>query len=466
MNAPIPKITDVSSSRSAKVVLTQDQQTAADDFFRFLMSDASTFAISGSAGVGKTFLMGYLSKDIMRLYEDACRMLDIPSEYDTVVFTATTNKAAEVLEEALGIPVQTIHSFLSLKVKENYRTGKTTLEKTDRWHIRSRHIVFIDECSMIDKALYEVILNSFAHSKIVFVGDHAQMAPVNEDTSEVYQHLEDDNLAVLTQPVRNAGCPPLITLCAQLRDTVETGIFHPINEVPGVIDYLEDEDMPMRLRTHFITRDPSARVLCFTNSRVQAYNEFIREEVRGLPPQFTVGDIVVVAQPYQMGKVFLSVERELEIARIGDLEYDESYSGSIGEIIPFRRMDVKSSSGTGVYTDIKVPEDRDQLNRIIKHFQRVKQWTTYFELKQSYADFRDKAACTVYKSQGSTYDTVFVDLGNIGTSRDPQQVARMLFVAISRARFRVFLYGRLPGQYHNSGGPLWVTQSVNTASQS
>src|SRR5690606_30664104 len=133
-----------------KPTLTQGQKEAADAFFEFLMTEDKTFAISGSAGVGKTFLMGYLANDVMKKYEQACRLIEVKPEYSSVVFTATTNKAAEVLEQSLGKPVQTIHSYLGLKVKEDYRTGKTKLEKTSNYRIRSQMIVFIDECSMID----------------------------------------------------------------------------------------------------------------------------------------------------------------------------------------------------------------------------------------------------------------------------------------------------------------------------
>ena len=53
----------------------------------------------------------------------------------------------------------------------------------------------------------------------------------------------------------------------------------------------------------------------------------------------------------------------------------------------------------------------------------------------------------MHKSQGSTYDTVFIDLENIGSCRNPDQVARMLYVAVSRARNRIFLFGKLPTKY-------------------
>lgn len=437
-------------------VLTNDQTLAANAFLKFLFSDSKIFVISGSAGVGKTFLMGYLSNKIMRAYEDGCKIRDTPQIYQYVTFTATTNKAAEVLERTLGKPVSTIHSFLGLKVDGNYRTGKTDLVITGAHKIRSNLIVFIDECSMIDTDLLEYIMRSFTDSKIVFVGDHAQMAPINEKLSPIYDNLDPKNLVVLTQPVRNADTPALVDLCTQLRETVETGIFRPIKEVPGIIDYLTSWDMPAALMYEFQDLDTSCRVLAYTNSRVQSYNEYIREDVRHQPPDFQVNDIVVVAQAYVSGQTTLSVERELVIARIGHIPEEETYS-SYGSTVEYHRIDLASPTGSVVAFDVRLAVDRDLVKRITAAAAKKKDWGTYFALKNSYVDIRDKAACTIYKAQGSTYESVFVDLGNIGTSYDPEQVARLLFVAVSRARSRVYLYGELPGKYRDSKGKqLWV----------
>lgn len=435
------------------------QQKAADDFFSFLMSRAKTFGISGPPGVGKTFLMGYVSNLVMQLYQDACKLYGIPVEYDEVVFTATTNKAAEVLEKTLGRPVKTIQFYLGLKVKENWKTGKTTLEKTNRWKIHRRQIVFIDEASMIDTSLYNVIMESFEDSKIVFVGDHAQMAPVGESLSEVYVQMDPANLAILDEPVRNAGSPALMDLCNQLRETVETGVFYPIPSVPGTIDYLDDNETAAALLAHFSQPDPSARILCHTNARVKQFNEYVRKDVRMQPDHFEPGDIAVVAQPFARGKTFLSVERELTVSKVGPIQEDSSYDDLLDKPFQYRLIDFDG------YSDIPVPVDPDIFSGLTRYFAQKKNWAIYFELKGRYADLRDKAACTIYKSQGSTYDTVFVDIGNIGTAFDPEQVARMLFVAISRARSRVCLYGQLPGKYINSRGQsLWTTPPTTLAS--
>ncbi len=438
------------------IQLTKGQEDASSAFFTFLCTDAMSFAISGTAGTGKTFLMQYLAERTMKEYRTSCAMLDTKPEYDAVVFTATTNKAAEVLSNTLGTEAQTIHSFLGLTVREDRSTGRTALKRTNSWCPKSRLVVFIDECSMIDASLHAEIKESLRGCKLVYVGDHAQMAPVGERLSGIYEGLDEKTMFTLTEPVRNAGQPPLVALCAQLRETVETGIFKPIEGVDGAIYHLGDEDMQEGLDHMFQDLDPSCRILSFTNSRAQDYNQYVRETVRQRPPELQPGDVMVMVQAYARGTFRLSVESEVEVVTAGPVETCESFTHVPGgEAIDFRTIGIRKDPNGQVY-EVKVAEDQAQVVRVIKSFSRRKDWSSYFDLKAAFADMRNKASCTVYKAQGSTYDSVFVDLGNIGTSYDAEQVARMLFVAISRARSTVYLYGQLPPKYHDSKGkPLW-----------
>jgi len=74
-------------------------------------------------------------------------------------------------------------------------------------------------------------------------------------------------------------------------------------------------------------------------------------------------------------------------------------------------------------------------------------WGKYFNMKNSFADLRATHACTVYKAQGSTYNTVYINLTDIGKCHQPAVTARMLHVAVTRAANKVVLYGELPAKY-------------------
>lgn len=437
--------------------LTNDQQKGADAFFKFLFSPAKTFILSGGAGVGKTYLMAHLKNNMHKRYNDACALLGEPVKYTDVLFTATTNKAAEVLENTINEPVMTIHTCLHLTVEENFKTGKTSIKRTNKWAPITNSIIFIDEASMIDSTLYAEILRTCLKCKIIFVGDHAQMAPVKEQISPIYSGVDDKNFIFLSEPIRNANSPALMNLCTQLRATVETNVFNPIKEIPGHIEYLDSQQMQNKINATFISENADARILCYTNKRVQSYNEHIRQ-LRGKTTMLEPGDVMVVAQSYADRGITLSVEREVIVDSVQlqtfscrfniqetqepDLEY---YHARIKSFDP-------AQLGKHQYPTlyVKIAKDPLYLDSLLKRMARKKLWQEYYTLKNTFVDLRGKEACTIYKSQGSTYHTVFMDIGNIGTSYNAKQVARMLFVGASRATTKLYLFGKLPGKYNQT----------------
>ena len=171
---------------TASKPLNQGQQLAAEGFFAFLMNDnQKELNIAGGGGVGKTFLMGHMIDVIMPQYFDACQLLGIEPIYNEVVMTATTNKAADVLGKSTGRPVSTVHSFMNLTVKDDYTTGKSKVEKTREWRVYQNKILFVDEGSMVDYGLLSHIREGTIKCKVVYVGDHCQLAPVGEAISPI-----------------------------------------------------------------------------------------------------------------------------------------------------------------------------------------------------------------------------------------------------------------------------------------
>lgn len=423
--------------------LNQGQQAAADAFFEFLFSEDSEFIISGPAGVGKTYLMDYIIDNTMPRYEEMCQLLGEESKYYSVAMTATTNKAADVLSQSVKRPTQTVHSYFGLVVQNDFSTGKTKIRRRKDWEAKGNTIIFIDECSMIDTELWKELQAGTVNCKLVYVGDRHQLAPVQEDLSPVYKH--NSPMVELLEPVRNANQPALMAICQQLRDTVATGVFQPIQEVPGVIDILDDREMQAELATTFQKQTHEARVLAYTNKRVVEFNDHIRS-VRALPDRFTVGEYLVAASMIHTKKGQVPVETEIEVLlnRGPDqLLIDKDHGGVYLDV---DRIDLRTSLGD-VLREVPVMTDRKHFDELVRYYSRRKQWDRYFFLRDQVADLRPRDAATVHKSQGSTYDTVFIDLGNIGTCHQPDQVARMLYVAFSRARSRVFLYGDLAQKY-------------------
>lgn len=421
--------------------LNVGQQAAADGFFQFLFqSQQSELIISGPGGVGKTFLMGHLIDQILPQYFDTCKIMGIKPEYDEVVMTATTNKAAEVLGRSTGRITQTIHSFLHLTVKDDYSTGRSELKKTNEWVVHTKKIIFVDEASMIDSPLLRCLREGTHQCKIIFVGDHCQLAPVMEPISPIY----NQNLPFfeLTEPMRNNGQPALMGVCSQLRATVETGLFLPIQVVPGVIDYFDSSEMEKAIEDNFKNQNPDARILAYTNARVVDYNDHVRE-VRQLSSTYTEGEVLINNSAIRLSKEMLSVEEEVEILRINPTtDFVDLGEGTELEI---RLADLKSTYG--IYKNVRLPENKAHFAELLKYYSGRKQWSKYFNLKNYFPDLRPRDAATVHKAQGSTYDTVFIDMGNISTCRNADVAARMLYVGFTRPRSRIVMYGQLAEKF-------------------
>lgn len=421
--------------------LNQGQQAAADAFFAFLLNDEQReLIISGPGGVGKTFLMGYLIDKIIPQYFDTCALMGIKPLYNTVDMTATTNKAADVLGISTNQPTSTIQSFLNLKVKDDYGTGESKLIKTSNWCIHYNKIIFVDEASMIDRALLENIRAGTCNCKIIYVGDHCQLAPVKEPLSPIYK--QDIPFYELTEPMRNNGQPALMHLCDQMRDTVEGGNFYDIFTVTGVIDYMDASQMEAYIESTFKDSNHDQRILAYTNQRVTQYNDLVRQ-IRNITDPYVVGEIMVNNSAIQLKDSMLSVEEEVTILSVPS--QTEMVEVTASQSLEVYNIDVHTRF-CGDQT-IQVPVDRKYFNELLKYYSNQKNWNRYFFLKNHFPDLRPRDASTIHKSQGSTYDTVVIDLGNISTCHNANQVARMLYVAVSRARNRVILFGDLAEKY-------------------
>lgn len=187
MNAPItlssPSGATQLSGQDEFDLLNQDQQKAVSEIFRFLMSNEREFMVSGPAGTGKTHLMKYVMRHTLANYRRACELLGQPYIDFTIELTATTNKAAAVLSASTGYVANTVHSFLNLKVRDNYETGAAEVRPTPSWVVHERVLLFIDEASMVDAALHDYIRKGTDKTcKIIYLGGHCQsMGPGNRN---------------------------------------------------------------------------------------------------------------------------------------------------------------------------------------------------------------------------------------------------------------------------------------------
>lgn len=408
------------------LTLSAGQEAALLAFQQFLCDpEAKYFVLSGYAGTGKSTLVKTILANL-DTYLACARLLNdqVQEEY---ILTATTNKAAEALAQITGKEVKTIHSALRLTLNFDYEAGKNVLSDDSVQAIYNK-IVFIDEASYVSGQLMGYVDDNTMNCKIVYMGDKAQLTDVMTFDAPVFK--AGFNEAGLTEVVRQAAGNPIIEIATSLREWVNTGIAPKIRLDHNHVRHVDRATFDNEIVTEFSRRDwryASSKVLAWTNKTVIEYNKFVREHAKG-DPDFQVGDYATVNNYTKAGRISFKTDAMVHINDIGEPQYRDDVRGRFFTI-----------NGTPVF----VPFSLADWNARIKRAKAEKDYEKVKYLSESWADLRAVYAQTVNKSQGSTYDKVFIDLDDISRCRQTKVLARMLYVAVSRARHNVILTGDL-----------------------
>lgn len=410
------------------ITLTQDQEKAKDAFMKFYNSDEQFFIIEGYAGTGKTTLVKHLLEHL-NTYHKTLEMIGSKQKPLSPVLTATTNKASESLETATGLPVTTIHTHLGLYLATDYHTGESTLKRKKSAGPLSKQLIFIDEASYIDKYLLSWIRNLTKNCKVVFMGDSAQLTPVKCTTTPAFD-INCDKVN-LSKVVRQQDGNPIKEICELLRHTIKGGEFPDIN-IDGIhIVHVEQEEFEKQILNEFTNnwQPTQSRVLAWTNNKVHHYNKMIYLNLFG-SEQLQAGQYVL-NNTFVKGNSNRGIGTDHIVKLQSIRPYTDEETGVQGH-----RVKIDNS------TFFLPPEPKMKKKYFDKAIKEGDSATAIL-IDNYWCDLRPVYACTVNKSQGSTYDKVYIDINDIAKCRSNNQVARLLYVAISRARHQVILTGDL-----------------------
>lgn len=426
--------------------LTPSQTEAITKIKEFLLSNEMELILTSGPGCGKSFLCGYIANVVFPAYKKTCQLIN-QKAYKNIYITATTNKAAEVLSQSTQCEVNTIHSLLNLVIQEDFDTGEVKLKRAKKSSLDSldnlyNNFIIIDEASMINEELYKYIQQGTLNCKILYVGDKDQLAPVKSINKEPFIFTRHIPEVTLTHLVRNKGNQPLIDLCNAYRKTVRGDSFPSLtsNQVE-VIHAVAVEDQKKYLE-EYKEYSKNKRILAYTNKRVIQYNEYLRN-LRN-EDRLVVGNLYTAGSNYNHNKKFnVHSEDVLELLSVGPLEEHtlcEREDPIKGNFCDFR------VNGFHTLRRVFVPEDYDDIRMWTKYFAKQKRWYPYFMYKNT-LDVRPFTATTIHKSQGSTYDEVIVDLEDLSKCTVKETAARLLYVAVSRAKKRVIFFNNLKPAY-------------------
>lgn len=405
------------------------------------------FLLAGFAGTGKTFSITHFVRELPKV---------------KIALTAPTNKAVRVLEvmaaaAGLSADTLTIHALLGLVVQQ--KQDKQVLKQKRKSRLGDYALVVVDECSMVNQELWQHLVSGVGHSgtKIIFMGDPAQLPPVHELESPTFRI---EHMVELTEIVRQEQGNPIIELSAAIRDKMVTGDVIRVADfkrkkgdktgVSLMVGHRFEQWFPNAFKSELYAKDPDAfRVVSWTNRQVLRFNRNIRHMILEYYPQqpFVSGERVISAGPvYEMdennrNKIILNSDIEGTIlhCRKSLHPWYKNDEVSVWETV------LKPSDGSKEVTAyISGDEDRYKLSRQMSYLadqarEGSGSWAEFWKLNNAVADLRPCHAITVHRAQGSTFQNVFIDSQNILSNPNRQEALQCLYVAVTRASKNIIL---------------------------
>jgi len=307
----------------SKYTLTSGQNELIDELDKFLSDKSTCFLLKGYAGTGKTFMM----KGLTDFLTETKRSFRI---------AAPTGRAAKVISQKTKHKAYTIHKTIySSKDLKEFKTKNEDGTETFKFYYELKHnedpnntIYIIDEASMLsnvyseseffrfgsgyllkDLIKYINFDNNNHNKKIIFIGDNAQLPPVNMNFSPAIDEKylnKNCNLASsefeLTEVVRQKAESGILHNATKLRQSLKANIFNQLDIETSFNDINKtrhEELLSKYLEACNNSIDEETIIVAYSNSSVKEYNDFVRNHF--FPNQNTITEndkIILVSNNY------------------------------------------------------------------------------------------------------------------------------------------------------------------------
>ena len=402
--------------------LSREQAAALQDILGRFNRGEQYITLKGSAGTGKTFLTG----ELVRRLRDEGRDFYV---------CAPTHQSARVLndkisgEQSCEQIVKTIHSFLGLVLYQDNRGGYDLRESPNRY-VPGNCIVIMDEASMCGAKLWKYIQRT-CRIQWLFVGDPAQLPPVNEPDSCVFEFPGPE----LKTIVRQAEGNPIIALAWKVRQG---------EKYIRYADTTMDRDFfTERAVEEFKSIGHRVRILAYHNFAVSRYNKMVRAAILGHEaPRFVEGEWLVARNSW-------SLQREIRLYTSEEVRVDRIEKGWLSTFerdwVVWRLTVSSDLTDLGSRDVFVLHEDEHESYDIMLTALRDDAladptlWWKFYRLKEAFAQLDYSYAMTVHKSQGSTFESVFIDHEDLMCCSGPERQA-LVYVAVTRPSDRLYLY--------------------------
>lgn len=483
---------------NGKIIKLNAQQISALDLIMEWLIDRIQlfFTLSGVAGSGKTTLTKEAIKSFFNRGTGSV-VVSAPTHKAKKVISNATGLEGETIHSLLGLAPNVELADFDINKPEFSPKKKPTIEYYKLVVVDEASMLNKDLWDMLKTQARRF------NTKLLMQGDMCQLPPIKEDISRVFTDPDIAYKFELTKVERQAGDNPLMLIYDLVRSNLhkEHDQFHrQTNVVTSLRPDYEGPDDPREpqiengIRFHnslmefgrevvtafrsneFTYNTDYAKVLCWTNAQVEFWNKSIRATlIADLQRQPHISQEVLlhsdVLIPNELLMGYGTYSDGLQSSgeyQVIAMQYDEKtiHWGEKkefkSEIYGYRVSLLDVDQDTILSAFIVDPEEEN-----IKRFGRVfdsylflaktkKQWPAYFAFKGEnllMRDMRDNHgqlkykkdldyayALTVHRSQGSTFDRVFVDMADINKNKNIVERNKLKYVALSRPRYLATVY--------------------------
>lgn len=439
------------------LVLTENQQKGLELLKEFINSNNSKFfLLKGYAGTGKStlvneFINWYIGNNSKHL--------------DNIAITAPTNKAVKVLKRLSkykNVDYKTLHSLLAIRPRID-DNGVEVFEKdySVQSTIFNYGCLIVDESSMIDDYIFDLLVEEAYGMKIIFVGDGAQVPPVNMVQSKPFilevQEKLDFRVFQLNEIIRQAKDNPIIKTSMSIRQGVFERIYEDSRDETGTgvfqLDNKNKEEVFSLMKeafcgSEFSNNSDYAKVIAWRNVTVDSFNKIIRNFLYydGVN-KIVENEKLILNRPITEGKetiLFVNDDLIVKELKIGNYSF-------FNKTVEYYECLVEKLEEPGKYYTIKIVHENSEkvfqsICNSLKNIalkkpkkERSKAWKAFYDFKDIFSEVSYSYAISVHKSQGSTYNKAFVCYSDIILNQKVVEMQRILYTACTRPSETLFI---------------------------
>ena len=416
------------------------------------------FRLTGYAGTGKSFLIIQLMKWLL-------------NQKINFVGGSPTNKAVKNLKKLaadakISIEAHTVAQLLGQQPELNESTGKEEFISKGTDSIGGYQVALIDEFSMISKSNFKDINQAVWHTptKVIFVGDAAQLPPVGESEPIIATHEYIQNEATLSSVVRYDG--DIAKVAESIRsDRIYNKSLYPFKTtLDRTITCLSRDEWLERAIAFFKSieykENPDyVRFLVWRNKTAASLNDYVRSKLWGENvPDYVPGDRLIAKIPVfrripgadagasrlrgaksansssrkNKWQIVMNNSEECEI--VGDAQLKTSKPQA------WEYWSVPAKTDDGLKLDLRIltpPSEELRQSKMLELRER-KRWKQYYDTLKSFDNVPYSYAITTHKAQGSSINYIFPDIADMRPCPDLQKI---LYTALTRAKIQAFVPG-------------------------